>query len=59
LKKTLDEIKNINPTFFSILLWHLGKLEANFVYELLAFFPLFSFVNVNYESSIPASEIKY
>jgi hypothetical protein len=37
---------------------YLGKLERDFVYELLAFFLLFSFVNVNNESSIPASEIK-
>lgn len=37
---------------------YLGKLEADFVNELLAFFPLFGFVNVNNESSIPVLEIK-
>jgi hypothetical protein len=37
---------------------YFGKLEADFVYELLAFFPLLSLVNVNNESSIPVPEIK-
>lgn len=37
---------------------YLGKLEADIVYELLAFFPLLSLVNVSNESRIPVPEIK-
>lgn len=28
LKKALDEIKNINPTFIPILLWHLQSIRG-------------------------------